>query len=83
MPMRNVGGMDIYIHNTLKINHKFLLASRNSSFKGNTGKLPDFGIFHIINTGKDKGETKRIASPKTGYGGTSRTPPINVTEQQR
>ncbi|KAF0693121.1 Aste57867_15867 [Aphanomyces stellatus] len=64
---------------------------RNTSFRGEA-KLPDFGIFHVINTGcvrdhpsaSSRGETTRlVGSPTTEYGGASRTTPINVAEQQR
>lgn len=35
-------------------------------------KLPDFGIFHIINSGGDKGEGKLLASPmNSSYGAVS------------
>ncbi|RHY88538.1 hypothetical protein DYB35_005227 [Aphanomyces astaci] len=56
---------------------------RYSSFRGDT-KLPDFGIFHVINTGvPTTAETTRLVadahSPTAEYG--ARATPINVTER--
>ncbi|ETV97584.1 hypothetical protein, variant 1 [Aphanomyces invadans] len=58
---------------------------RHASFRGDT-KLPDFGIFHVINTGyvRDTSETTRlVGSPAVEYGGAARTTPINVSDQPR
>jgi hypothetical protein len=46
-------------------------APRHGSFISHTHKLPDFGIFHIINTGGDKPEGKLLASPLNRYGTTT------------
>ncbi|GAB9467954.1 hypothetical protein Gpo141_00005282 [Globisporangium polare] len=43
-------------------------APRHGSSHGQ--KLPDFGIFHIINSGGDKGEGKLLASPMNSSYGT-------------
>ncbi|CAK4612011.1 hypothetical protein LEN26_006307 [Aphanomyces euteiches] len=56
--------------------------SRKTSFRGE-GRLPDYGIFHVINAGCVSETSRLVDSPNTEYGGASRTTPINVADPPR